>query len=364
MKGLEIKESTDEVLRPYLAAAGEAETESLLAHVIAEHAEPIINGIIKAKLRVSLSDGDGRHLNQDALEISGEVKATLIASLQSLKDLPQQKTINNFQNYVAVVTFNACHDYLRRKYPRRHSLKNRLRYLLTHRADFALWESADGDWLCGEARLAGRPRELEASRRLHTIMQDTESFARTHFPGTHPARVELSELLTLVFKELKGPAGLDDLATLIAHVQGIEEDRVEQGGGGGADDDEIEKDSVAAALPDTRADVVAQFDRKIYLEKLWSEIIALPQRQRAAILLNLKDAQGNSMVEMLPLAGIASIRRIAEALEIPAPEFAALWQRLPLDDNAIAERLGLTRQQVINLRKSARERLARRLRDY
>jgi len=35
---------------------------------------------------------------------------------------------------------------------------------------------------------------------------------------------------------------------------------------------------------------------------------------------------------------------------------------LPLEDAAIAERLGLTRQQVINLRKSARARLARRMR--
>jgi hypothetical protein len=34
---------------------------------------------------------------------------------------------------------------------------------------------------------------------------------------------------------------------------------------------------------------------------------------------------------------------------------------LPLDDAAIATRLGSTRQQVINLRKAARERLARRL---
>jgi hypothetical protein len=37
---------------------------------------------------------------------------------------------------------------------------------------------------------------------------------------------------------------------------------------------------------------------------------------------------------------------------------------LPLDDATIAGLLGLTRQQVINLRKSARERLARRLKGF
>jgi CRP-like cAMP-binding protein len=58
---------------------------------------------------------------------------------------------------------------------------------------------------------------------------------------------------------------------------------------------------------------------------------------------------------------VAGIRQIAEVLGIPIEEFAKLWNRLPLDDLAIAERLGVTRQRVINLRKSARERLTRRV---
>jgi hypothetical protein len=51
---------------------------------------------------------------------------------------------------------------------------------------------------------------------------------------------------------------------------------------------------------------------------------------------------------------------LAVALEMPPKVLAQLWNDLPLDDLAIASRLGLTRQQVINLRKSARARLARR----
>jgi DNA-directed RNA polymerase specialized sigma subunit len=39
-----------------------------------------------------------------------------------------------------------------------------------------------------------------------------------------------------------------------------------------------------------------------------------------------------------------------------------LWRRLPVSDLEIAERLGVTRQQVINLRQAARQRLARGLR--
>jgi hypothetical protein len=66
-------------------------------------------------------------------------------------------------------------------------------------------------------------------------------------------------------------------------------------------------------------------------------------------------------LELFPLTGVASIRAIASVLEIPAEEFAEIWNMLPLDDLAIAERLQVTRQQVINLRKSARKRLERRM---
>jgi hypothetical protein len=78
-------------------------------------------------------------------------------------------------------------------------------------------------------------------------------------------------------------------------------------------------------------------------------------------LLNLRTGTDLAAVTLLPLTGVAGIRQIAEALEIPAPEFAELWNRLPLDDLGIADRLGVTRQRVINLRKSARERLTRRM---
>ena len=47
---------------------------------------------------------------------------------------------------------------------------------------------------------------------------------------------------------------------------------------------------------------------------------------------------------------------------VPEDRFAELWNDLPLEDSAIAQLLGITRQQVINLRKTARERLARRMR--
>ena len=172
--------------------------------------------------------------------------------------------------------------------------------------------------------------------------------------------MELASLVTALFKESKGPVGLDELTSVVVQLQGIQEARAEQATG---DDDQVEEE-IVETLSDTRASAAIQLDQKVYLEKLWLEILELPERQRAALLLNLRDARGNSMVEMLPITGVASVRQIAEALSLTALEFARLWNDLPLDDNAIAARLRVNRQQVINLRKSARMRLARRMRDY
>jgi hypothetical protein len=115
-------------------------------------------------------------------------------------------------------------------------------------------------------------------------------------------------------------------------------------------------------IADPRGSVVSELEHREYLGRLWEEVCQLPVRQRVALLLNLCDEQGRGVVVLLPRTGTASIREIAAALEIPPLEFAAMWAGLPLDDAHIAERLGLSRQQVINLRKSARDRLCRRLR--
>jgi hypothetical protein len=52
---------------------------------------------------------------------------------------------------------------------------------------------------------------------------------------------------------------------------------------------------------------------------------------------------------------------VAQALEMPEEQMANLWYDLPLEDAVIAQLLGCTRQQVINLRKAARARLRRRM---
>jgi len=101
-------------------------------------------------------------------------------------------------------------------------------------------------------------------------------------------------------------------------------------------------------------------DYHLRLEQIWREALDLPLRQRLALPLNLRAPEGGDALRLLPETDVAAKDEIAEALEMPLAELVALWEALPLDDATIASWLGVTRQQVINLRKSARQRLGRR----
>ena len=104
-----------------------------------------------------------------------------------------------------------------------------------------------------------------------------------------------------------------------------------------------------------------QAENREFAQSLWLEVQELPPSQRVALLMNLRDVKGNNAVALLLLAGIATFNEIAQAMGISAERLSEIWNDLPLADNQIAEVLQVSRQQVINLRKSARERLQRRM---
>jgi DNA-directed RNA polymerase specialized sigma24 family protein len=127
-----------------------------------------------------------------------------------------------------------------------------------------------------------------------------------------------------------------------------------------ADDD----DSATIVPTSDQPDQAWQVEKRMFLQRLWDELQQLPPNQRAALLLNLKDASGQGCITLFPATGVATLRQLAQVLQLTTEKFAELWNDLPLEDSRIAELLGLTRQQVINARKSGRERLARRLKGF
>lgn len=334
--------TSDVLLSPYLNARSEAESESLLTTLLVEHADPLIRKIIGRKL-------NDRFRHQESEDVHGEVVTQLLERLRLCKAASDNVGIQDFRNYVAVTAYNACHEYLRNKYPERRRLKNRLRYLLTHHAAFGLWQTETGNWLGGFGSWITSRMEVASVSKLRQLNDQPEIFASSPVSGESSGAM-LIDLLTAIFRNVGEPVEFEALVNSVADLQGIKD----HSGPTNLEEQEVRLKAAAQ-------DFVVETEQRSYLRRLWSEIVQLPLRQRIALLLNLTDIN-EGVVMLFPLTGVASIRQIAEALAIPADEFSLLWNDLPLEDAAIAIRLGLTRQGVINLRKSARARLSRRMR--
>src|SRR6185503_17875485 len=247
--------------------------------------------------------------------------------------------------------YNACNLYLRQKYPRRSRLKNRLRYLLTHDEIFALWANEASGTICGFAQWRDEG-ELTPQRLPEKIRQDPAEWIQTAgLASVGINRAQLSSLLNALFQSCGNPIRLDDLVNIVADIC-REKDQP----------DESLDTVLNLAAP--AVDLETVLDQKQMLSLLWQEVRQLPHRQRLALLLNFRDARGQDLVGLLPYTRTATIEQIAEAIALPLEKFLELWSKLPLDDATIGELLGATRQQVINLRKCARERLERRIKAF
>ncbi len=340
--------SMDKLLLTFIEESDEEKADLSLTRLIDEHAAPIVREILGTSLRIHFDLSGAGSSNQDAGDLFNDIIVNLISRLRQIKHNPAQAGIADFRAYVASTAYNACNLYLRQKFPRRSRLKNRLRYLLSHDSNFALWSTDTSGLLCGLAQLREQTRCAPA-RLLEKIRQDTgEWIQEVGLKSAGCARGELTSLLTVVFQWCKSPIKLDDLVNVVADICRVKD----------LPDEPLETlMNVAGTVPGF--DTILELQRNLGI--LWLEICQLPPRQRVALLLNFRDSQGQELISLLPYTRAATIEEIAAALEFPLVEFLRLWNNLPLEDLAIAELLGATRQQVINLRKCARERLERRM---
>jgi DNA-directed RNA polymerase specialized sigma24 family protein len=279
-------------------------------------------------------------------ELYNDIQLRLLKRLRALKEDPARNQIVNLRGYVATVTRNTCDEYLRSRYPLRRSLKDKIRRHLNSHGEFALWEDSAGNWLAG----------LSDSQHMHrgeTTLGELRESLKHEWRNVDVQRLQLHDLLTTIFSVVNAPLDLDQLTELIAGFWGIEDHPAEPVDGNTQTplDDQLGADVNPATI----------VERRQSLEFLWREICQLPRRQRVALLLNLRNPHGINVITLLPATDVATFEEIAQVLEIPVTEFEQLWARLPLDDLQLASYLGATRQQVINLRKTARERLLKRM---
>jgi len=339
--------SMDQLLLAFIEATDEEQADRCLASLIDEHAVLIIKEILGSSLRFYL-DNNGAASTPDASDLFNDIIANLLSRLRHIRSDRAKGAIADFRGYIAATAYNACNLYLRQKYPRRSRLKNRLRYLLSHDVAFAIWTNEASGLICGVAQW--RDKAAPATQRLfEKIRQDPAEWIQTAgLPSVGIDRAQLSSLLHALFQSCGSPIKLDELVNIVADIC-REKDQPD------------EPLDTVMNLPAPILDFESILEQQDMLALLWQEVCDLPYRQRLALLLNFKDVRGQDLVSLLPYTRTATIEQIAEAIDFPQVEFLKLWNKLPLDDLTIAELLGATRQQVINLRKCARERLERRM---
>ena len=337
----------DVLLLPFLESA-EEEEEVLLYRLVAEQVDPTIRRILECKLQFYVNRSGDLYPNPDAEEVYGEVQLHLLRRLRELKKDPAGKPISNLRGYAATVARHTCDEYLRHKYPWRRHLKDQIRYHLISLREFVLWKDPEKGWLSG---LAAWELKKTSSR------EDASELAENSLPeiigGNMRCGMKLHELLMVLFQSTGRPLELDQLTGAVARMWGVMDQPVLSLDEG---DSVLSKRLVSS---DPGPDSLAEQHQLI--QQLWLEICQLPRRQRVALLFNLKSPQGVNVITLFPLTGVATFQQLANALELPLAEFERVSADLPMDDSRIAEYLGATRQQVINLRRTARERLARRI---
>ena len=283
-------------------------------------------------------------------DVLAEVRLKLTRKLWSLR-AGVGEPIEDILAYSVTVSAHCCHALMRQQFPERTRLRNRLRYALTHHPDTRLEEDAHGLWRC-RATSATFATAATSSHRTQALLETPQAFASDHLVDPAAALPALAAALLTACGQ---PVDFDRFVDAMAVLLGVSDaPPVTSATDPGAADR-------LGQVADPAPSISAVLEQRTALQDVWKELVALPPRQRSALLLNLRDPDGGAILQLLPATGVVSMAEIAAALEIPERDLARLWPDLPLDDLSIAARMGITRQQVINLRKSGRARLARRL---
>lgn len=307
-----------------LEARDEPERSRAIERVLDE-ARPVI-AVVLSRSR------SGAFRREDFDDVTSTVLVRLVRRLQLVASSPEA-VITNLREYTARLAYNGVYEVLRRRFPQRTRVKNRLRYVLTHDDRFATWLVSD-ESVAGLRTWNNRFDVVPSGATLSMADAEPRMLAEDH----------TGDAIEAVLKRFARPLLLNDLTDILARLWGASDVLPAE-----------TPEPIDATTPHDRLEIREQLDM------LWREVKELPPQQRAALLLNLRDIDGMNALALFALLNVAGVDDIAAALEMTTAHLKSIWNELPADDLTIGSILGKSRQQVINLRKSARDRLARRL---
>ncbi len=270
--------------------------------------------------------------SQDVVEVVAEAFSRAYAQL-SRQGLTAIESAGAYARTVARHQVNA---YLSAKYPRRARLSAKVRFLAQGEgALLAEWRSdRTNRRMIGLAKDVGTGRCADPAR-LGDLLRDPSIAGDPE--GSAAER--LVRAVLSVLEHAGGPMETNALVGLVAQILG-EVDRPAEG---------LDETLVARSEASTGRRV----ELRARLGDVWDAIQTLQPEHRAALLLNLRDADGLGDVRLFEELGVADRDEVCRVAGIDVAE----WDQLPLPDAELAERLGTDTESVFGYRYSARRRL-------
>lgn len=326
-------------------ARSPGEFDDLLGRLIEADVAPAVRAVVRARL------GGGRATPDDAEDVSAEAVAAVVSRLRGLQNGSSADSIGDVTAYSRTVAKNACDAFFRKAFPVRASLSAQVMLRLKEHPGFRLVVGPGGERFASFEAWANR--EPAADRRKAEMLTRDLGRCAAHVRDSLPAGADLAKAMAAALDWFGGPMPVEGLVALCGELTG----KVDSVATEPRDDDPDPVASIAAETPALDTQMTLQDQ----LRAIWAEIALLPPNQAKALLLNFRDDRRRGVLDFLLLTGTATQEQIAEAMEMTTQELADLWEDLPLDDAALAERLGCRPIDVSNLRSVARRRLSRRL---
>lgn len=347
---MSLNRGNDVILEAYLTSEDAGETERELELLIAEYAEPRLRGVILGRLGFHIAR-NGHHAEFE--DLCSEVRTRLVAYLQNLKKNLKQSPCEDFRRYVAAVSHNTCHDFYRQRFPARSRLQRRVRDLLHTRRGLAMWKTggeASSDWLCGFDFWQGTQATASESASLSHFLDDPDT-AMQLLTGSHDAQsADFCDLVVSIFAFAEGPVKFAELVDLIAEIKGVKDAPMTSV--------DNEQSGPGESLEDSRLRIDSQLEMRQYLGRAWRVLSEMPREDARAYLLYARDTSGENLLSMFISVGAATEIEVADVLGASLDEMKRLlMDGLPLGNDEIAMRLGITLERLYKLRYRAGKRV-------
>ena len=357
MSRVSARAKCDILLHRFLAAPTLPEAQRHFDRVYREHIGPTVQRVLTHNLRreapATVTDlyRENDLFRDLEMLVRGKIAVRLFALWEQVSppegtpDSPAPlEPIAALTPYSASVARHACVDYLRRKYPGRHSLDTALRAILGASAEMSLWQAPliEGvrEWRCG--RVAWETESL-APRSLRSDL------ALRHRLRSALVGGERADALPVIWSVVAAPLRYMELLAFLSDVWDVEAPY--RMVAGDIESFPAPRAYLSGLRPEETADLMGT------LQAVWHLVGQLSPRQAAVVLLKLPQYEAGTYLDAMVRMRITDWESIARCIDLPVQKLWRLSDLMPLPDETIAAHLGLATDDVARIRQDARRRM-------